>query len=716
MHSGNGTIALTVTTPPQSVNIHTIEGTGTTSPYVGQSVTTTGIVTGILSNGFYIQNPDISADSDPNTPEGLFVYRGSTTLPSYIAVGNLVQVSGTIATYSYDPSYTPETELTTPTFTLLSTGNALPTPVTIGTAQDSPTGGLAQFHKDEGMRISIASLTTEGTDANLTESTETNVSNGQFWGVVTGIPRPFREPGIAANDATYTTPIPSTVPIFDNNPELLFIDSLALGGTAIDVTANVTLTNVAGIIDFSNGYAGILLDPVNRPTASPNMIPQSLPTPAANEFTIASFNMKRFYTSDPNAAKNPGSSVVVVTPAAYQRRLQKASIAIRNYLDTPDIVGAQEIMDLEVLTDLANQISTDAVGNKQPDPAYSPYLFLATDGTGINTGFLVKGSRVTVNKVEQFGLNTTFTNATGAQAILNDRTPLVLHAGIKRAGGADFPITVIDVHQRSLNGIDDPSSTGQTVRLKREAQAEYLANLIQSYQSAGEHVITVGDFNSFQFSDGFVDTIGITKGNPVPANQVIIPPTPNLVTPYLTDLITTLPASQQQSYTFAGNAQVLDHVLVTQDLLPYVDSFAQAHFDADYPLVLLNDATSPSRVSDHDPALAYFAIPPIQCTVQLLTKATLVKFASGGYQATVTVTNSGTGTAQAVTLTGATLASAAGTPIPLALGDIASSGGSATATITFPATAGNSGTAVAERYAGSYTGGTFGGTLRAALP
>ncbi len=201
--------------------------------------------------------------------------------------------------------------------------------------------------------------------------------------------------------------------------------------------------------------------------------------------------------------------MVKVTTEAYQRRLTKGSLAIRNILNFPDILGVQEIENINVLTDLANKISSDATAAGQADPVYLPYLFLATDGTGINTGMLVKSTRVTTVKAEQFGLNTTFTNAGGSQAVLNDRTPLVVHVGIKRGGGQpDYPVTVISVHQRSLINVDDPTSTGATVRLKREAQAEYLATLIQGYQAAGEHVITVGDYNAFEFSDGFVDVAG----------------------------------------------------------------------------------------------------------------------------------------------------------------------------------------------------------------
>src|SRR5438445_5200514 len=151
-------------------------------------------------------------------------------------------------------------------------------------------------------------------------------------------------------------------------------------------------------------------------------------------------------------------------------------------------------------------------------------MFMGTAISAINTGMLVKSTRVNTVRAEQFGLDTKFTNSTGSQATLNDRTPLVVHLGIKRGGTApDYPVTVIVVHQRSLINVDDPTSTGATVRLKREAQAEYLAKLIQGYQAAGEHVIAVGDYNGFEFSDGFVDALGVVTGNPVNPTQVDTP-------------------------------------------------------------------------------------------------------------------------------------------------------------------------------------------------
>jgi predicted extracellular nuclease len=706
--SAQTTIALTVVIPPPTVSIQQIQS-AKPSPYVGQSITTSGIVIGVKSNGFYLEAKDASTTA--STPQGVMIYTGSTAKPSYIALGNEVQVSGRVSTYP-TTGLTPGTEIDTPTFTLLSTGNALPPAVTITQAMDSPSGGVYQFARLEGMRVAIDSLTTtSGTDASLTESTETNTSNGRFYGVVTGVPRPFREPGVSVMDTTFGA-LPAGIPLWDSNPELLYIDSKTFGGAAIDLTSNTTVTGLAGVMDFSFGTPEIILDAANHPTVTGGMVAQPVPVKGASEFTIASMNLERFY-NDVSDQDNPGSTAVVVSTAAYQRRLNKASLAIRNVLNIPDVIGVQEVENLAVLTDLATKVSADAVAAGQADPLYVPYLFLANDISAINTGLLVKSTKVNTVRVEQFGLNTTFTNSNGGQSTLNDRTPLVAHLGIKRGGtAADYPLTMIVVHQRSLINVNDPTSTGATVRLKREAQAEFLANLIQGYQTAGEHVVAVGDYNGFEFSDGYVDVLGVTRGDPVPASQVVTPPVAGLANPPLVDLVTLLPADQRQSYVEVGSAQVLDHVVVTSDLVPINTRLVYAHYDADFPLVYLNDASRPERVSDHDAPVAYFSIPPVQGTIQITTTATIAKLSDGSYQATVTVRNSGTGTAQNVTLTGAVIGSTSGSPLPYALGDI-QPGATATATILYPPLSGNPAAIPAQRYTGTYTGGTFVATIRA---
>ncbi|UXI70515.1 Calx-beta domain-containing protein [Tahibacter amnicola] len=71
---GQGTITNDdVTVTP----IHDVQGPGASSPVVGSSVTVRGIVTGVKSNGFFLQEEDAEVDADPATSEGIFVFTSS---------------------------------------------------------------------------------------------------------------------------------------------------------------------------------------------------------------------------------------------------------------------------------------------------------------------------------------------------------------------------------------------------------------------------------------------------------------------------------------------------------------------------------------------------------------------------------------------------------------------------------------------------------------
>ena len=63
------------------------------------------------------------------------------------------------------------------------------------------------------------------------------------------------------------------------------------------------------------------------------------------------------------------------------------------------------------------------------------------------------------------------------------------------------------------------------------------------------------------------------------------------------------------SFVFDGNAQALDHVLVNSLALSRVTRMAYARSNADFPESLRGDATRPERLSDHDAAIVYFALP-----------------------------------------------------------------------------------------------------------
>jgi hypothetical protein len=107
--------------------------------------------------------------------------------------------------------------------------------------------------------------------------------------------------------------------------------------------------------------------------------------------------------------------------------------------------------------------------------------------------------------------------------------------------------------------------------------------------------------------------------------------------------------------------------------------------------------------------------PNVAGNVQLVTIGVVNRNSDGSYTLTLTVTNDGTGTAQNVVLTKVNLGAAVGLAAPEPLISLAP-GGIAVATFSFPATAGAPGSRIVETVSGTYTGGTFGGSLRATLP
>ena len=584
------------------VAIYEIQGSGTSSPRAGQTVTTTGIVTGRRSfgssnNGFYIQDP--SGDANENTSDAVLVFTGST-VPT-VNIGDSVQVTGTVT--EFEPADTDEpngvnppdpkttTELVGPlTINVISTGNTLPAARTQAIFDPAAISRGAELEKYEHMRVSVASLTVSQPTNNF----------GEFWGVVTGQPRPFREPGIergdpvpAADEGPFAGTAPPNVPIFDGNFERIMVNSgAALNGstrrTQVQVTTGTVVTGIVGQLDFAFENYQIVLDADVAPGISGGFTAAvPVPTPVAGEFTVASANLENF-------TNNAG-------------RLNKASLAVRNMMHTPDVVGVIEVLDQATLTALANKINADA--NNPSAVNYQAFLS-ETSGTQ-DLGFLVNTARVTPvgTPTAQF-VGKTFTYAGGSPETLHDRPPYILIVDVPQTGTSDLlRVTVILNHTKSLIGVDDPTPRGQggteggRNREKRRLQAEDIADLIEARKN--ENLIMMGDLNAFDFNDGLGDVVGTMKGTPAPANQVVEPSTDRW-TYQLFNSLGLLPADQQYSLLFEGNAQALDHLLVNQKMRARQSRFAYARYNADFPASFAADTTRPERLADHDSAVSYF--------------------------------------------------------------------------------------------------------------
>jgi hypothetical protein len=594
---------------PAAVALHAIQGSGSVSPLAGQRIiTTTNLVTGFRNNGFFLQAPDAESDSDPATSEAVFV-AAPNGLPPEAAIGNAVVVAGIVEEFrpASDPAAPARTQLINGTVTLVATGQPLPAPTSLPAAALRPDGALDQLERFEGMRLLVNSLTVVGpTEGFLIESSATGVSDGLFHGVLDGLPRPFREPGIPLLDPL-PPDAPPGVPRFDLNPERLRVDSNAQpGAPRLELTAGAGVSHLVGVLDFEQRIWTLLPDAGGAPVVLGNRTAVPVSAAGPMEFTVASFNLQRFF----DTADDPAVDETILTGSAFNGRLNKASLAIRNVLRAPDILGLLEIENLTTLQTLAVKVNSDALAAGQTNVSYGAWLEEGNDVGGIDSGFLVNTARVAVLDVTQLGKDATYTNPiTGQPEVLHDRPPLLLRAAVPRPGFAEpLALTVLLNHLRSMRDIDDPVE-GPRVRAKRRAQAEGLARLAQERQTnaSSENLALIGDFNAFPFNDGYVDVMGTIKGTPAPSNEVTLA-SADLVEPDLINLTDELPPTERYSFSFDGNAQALDYVLVNTAVRPRLTRYAYARLGADFPESFRGNFNRPERLSDHDAPVVWFAL------------------------------------------------------------------------------------------------------------
>ncbi|MBP3983193.1 lamin tail domain-containing protein [Pseudoxanthomonas helianthi] len=634
--------------PATPRTIPQIQGNGLVSPHVGEKVVTEGIVTARkFNNGFFLQSAN--DDGDPATSEGVFVFTSSAP-PASAAVGNRVRVTAKVEEFtpSTNPNQLSITELSSPTVEVLETGVALPAPVEITAAELNANAAPGTLEKLEGMRVSVAhAIAISGTDGSIDEDDAIGGTDSVFYVKLPETATPFREPGIGVLDVI---PIPAdkNPPRFDTNPERLMVRARQqIGAASLSLDGGAQVDGLVGVLDYYSATWALLPDATSPPTVTGGKLPEAVADPAYEDVTIGGFNLLRFFDEVAD-----GDGAPTLKAAAVDKRLGKTAWAICDYLKAPDILGVVEVEHLAILQRLADRINTTCARA----PGYVAYLVEGNDVGGIDVGFLVStrslgaSPRVEVLDVQQIGKNAVLANPDGSSSLLNDRPPLVLHAVVHQDNGASYPVTVIANHLRSLNDIDSIAAgsngwptAGARVRAKRAEQARFTAQLVQDEQIAhpGSKIVMVGDFNAFEFNDGYTDVLGIIKGEEAPEDQVLTW-VPSPLTSILIDGSQLIgDPAQRYSYVFEGNAQSLDHVLVNEALaLDDVGlSVDHARINADFGVFHYGDAATPLRVSDHDPVRLSIKVPAFRSanlSVQLQASSATAHVGSDiGYTARV---------------------------------------------------------------------------------
>jgi predicted extracellular nuclease len=579
-----GTCTLTVRVAA-IVPIHDVQGASHISPFAARAVVTEGIVTARAGNGFYLQDP--SPDADLATSEAIFVFTNSA--PS-VNVGDAVRVLGLVSEFRPGGATSTNlttTELTSPSITMLSSGNPLPAPQIVGAAGRVPPGMVIE--DDAGGNVETGGMFDPAADGidfyESLEAMRVEVQNP----VASGPRNPFGEisvlPDNGAGASVRTNRGGIVVRANDFNPERVILDDVLAATPVVDTGDHFT-TDVVGVMDYSFGNFNLLT------TAPLVAVPSGLSrettsAPADQEVAIATFNVENLDPGDP--------------PSKFA---ELAEVVVDN-LRAPDILSIEEVQDNngEVNDSVTDASVTWAMLIAAIEAAGGPvYEYRQIDpvddadggvpGGNIRVGFLFRtdrgvefidrpgGSPTTPTTVIDHPSGPRLSSSPGRIAPLDPawstpegvRKPLV---GEFRAKGKK--LFVIANHWKSKGGDQPLFGRFQPPALVTETQRTAEASVVKAFVDEildldpEANIVVLGDLNDFEFSTPLTTLEGGGDLHP---------------------LIEALPPAERYSYVFDGNSQTLDHIVVSDNLfshLPFV--YDSVHVNAEFA----------DQVSDHDP-------------------------------------------------------------------------------------------------------------------
>jgi len=580
--------------PPIPAAINEIQGATHISPLVGEDVVTIGIVTAVRSNGFWMQEPDASADADPATSEGIFVFTGSAPT---VTVGDAVEVTGSVS--EFRPGGAGSTNLTTtqivsPTINVLSSGNALPAPTVIGSGGRTPPTQVIEDDAAGSVETSgVFDPATDGID--FYESLEAmlvQVNNP----VAASARNDFGEIAVLTDDgagASLRTPRGGiVVRSGDFNPERIILDDVLASTPTVDTGDHFSAAAI-GVLDYSFGNFKLLT------TSALSSVPAGLAretvgAAGTGELSFATFNVENLDPSD-GAAKFTDLARLIV-----------------DNLASPDILSLEEVQDNngaindEVVDATTTYDTLIAAIQAEGGPPYSFRQIDPVDdqdggepGGNIRVGFLFRTDRGLSFVDRPGGDSTTATsvfNVSGAPQFSAspgriDPTNSAFNSSRKPLAG-EFTydgrtLFVIANHWNSKGGDDPLFGRFQPPTLFSEMQRIQQAQIVNDFVDAilavdsNAAIAVLGDLNDFDFSA----PLAIVKGG------------------VLTNLVESLPQAERYSFVFDGNAQILDHLLASSGLAVDVSLFDIAHVNSEFT----------DQASDHDPLVAQFcadASPP----------------------------------------------------------------------------------------------------------
>ena len=597
----------------EEVPIYAIQGASHVSPRAGTKVSTTGVVTAIAFNGFYLQDPN--GDGNAATADAIFIFTSSRPT---VAIGQSVRVTGLVS--EFVPGGAATGNLSTTQLSrvssadplvieVLSSGNPLPAPVVIGRGGRIPpaleviapaettspidlrnpaqaaanpftpeTDGIDFFESLEAMRVVVrdpVAVSPTRTFSAVSSELFTLANGGQD-------AEPKQDRTARGGIALGADPDNRG----DQQPERVQIqfDGTLYPAAEPAISVGDRLGDVTGVVGYNFGNFEV------NATEAVQVFPAGLAaettplTGGPNALTVASYNVLNLSADGSDDA---------------QRALLGAQIVQR--LRSPDILALQEIQDNNGEVGGAANLETDAsqtlgalaaaiASAGGPAYAFADVAPAANSSGGVPGGnirvsFLYRPDRVSLVSLESVTPQVlSAIGSSDAAAFQNSRNPL--------AGTFEFAgrrITIVTNHFSSRSGSTPIFGAiqpfVQVAEDAREAQAravhDYVGSLLAADRTA--RVVVTGDLNTFEFTNDLTE---------------LLPGTDRI----LKDILGGMQDDNRYSYIFDGNSQLLDHIFASRSLLDGA-AFDIVHLNAEFPLLLGQTA-----VSDHEPLVARFPL------------------------------------------------------------------------------------------------------------
>jgi uncharacterized protein len=531
-----------------------IQGSGDISPYVNQTVSFRGVVTGVQTYRnvrgvtyytLFVQDAPGSEDDDPATSDGIAIFLGRTQPTA--TIGDLVQVTGQVI------EFFGLTEISSDGVAVVieARNQPLPEPIPLNPPADNETA--ARYYEAlEGMRVTMpgTAVVVGPTYASCGLAVVREES---------GITRLLRH--------RLEEPVGPIIHVL--HPTNVRCDGFPLAATGDRVSGLV------GPLTYQFDEFRLVqqndrpLD--HQPAARPALPPP--PTAAPHQISIASYNVENYF----DAIHDTGLDSEPVRTAA-ELAVQRAKLAygLGPVLGCPTLVGVQEVEKAALLAELAAETAVHC------GFTYAVAHLESPDLRGIDVALLYDPRRATLVDMRlhqlcvrlETGIRDRQISCPAGEWPLSSRPPLQVDLLVDGR-----PLTLFVNHFKSKLG-GELETTPQ-----RTAQAQLLADLSREILAADPEaaVIVLGDFNDYYLSPPMLAMAG--------------PDGP------LVNILAQVPEQERYSFIYNGASQLIDGLLLSPALVERAAQATILHVNADYPFSYKQDITPagmPFRSADHD--------------------------------------------------------------------------------------------------------------------